>query len=71
MIKFFSTIGGFLFGSILLAFLTIVAFNPSFFAEELIKREASKLANPPNNQLDKFLDESIISSFLNLSLIHI
>ena len=65
MIKFFSTIGGFLFGSILLAFLTILAFNPSFFAEELIKREASKLANPPNNQLDKFLDESIISSFLN------
>ena len=65
MIKFFSTIGGFLFGSILLAFLTILAFNPSFFAEELIKREASKLANPPNNQLDKFLDENIISRFLN------
>ena len=37
MIRFFTSIGGFLLGSLLFAFLMIIAFNPNFFAEKALK----------------------------------
>ena len=55
MIRFFTSIGGFLLGSLLFAFLMIIAFNPNFFAEKALKDFAKDLATPATNSLDKFL----------------
>ena len=64
MIRFFTTIGGFLLGSLLLAFLTILTFNPSFFAKLALKDFAKDFASPSTNSLDKFLDDSVINPLL-------
>ena len=65
MMKFFISIGGFLLGSLLLAFLAIISFNPLFFAEVALKVKMKELATPATNPLDKFLDSQIIESTLS------
>ena len=65
MIRFFTTIGGFLLGSVLLAFLTILTFNPSFFAKIALKDYLKDVASPSDNVVDKFLDDSVIDPLLN------
>ena len=65
MIRFFTSIGGFLLGSLLFAFLMIIAFNPNFFAEKALKDFAKDLATPATNSLDKFLDESVLKPILD------
>ena len=64
MIRFFTTIGGFLLGSLLLAFLTAFTFNPSYFAKIALKDFAKGIASPSTNSLDKFLDDSVIDPLL-------
>ena len=64
MMKFFTSIGGFLLGSLLLAFLIVVSFNPGFFAKAAMKQGVKDLATPATNSLDKFLDNEIIESAL-------
>ena len=64
MMKFFTSIGGFLFGSLLLAFLIVISFNPGFFAKAAMKQGVKDLATPATNSLDKFLDNEIIESAL-------
>ena len=64
MMKFFTSIGGFLLGSLLLAFLIVISFNPGFFAKAAMKQEVKDLATPATNSLDKFLDNEIIESAL-------
>ena len=64
MIRFFTTIGGFLLGALLLAFLTILTFNPGFFAKIALKDFAKDIASPSTNSLDKFLDDSVIDPLL-------
>ena len=71
MMKFFTSIGGFLLGSLLLAFLIVISFNPGFFAKAAMKQGVKDLATAATNSLDKFLDNEIIESALKLSLIHI
>ncbi len=65
MIRFFTSIGGFLLGALLFAFLVIIAFNPNFFAERALKDFAKDLATPATNSLDKFLDESVLQPILD------
>ena len=64
MMKFFTSIGGFLLGSLLLAFLIVISFNPGFFAKAAMKQGVKDLATPATNSLDKFLDNEIIESAL-------
>ena len=64
MMKFFTSIGGFLLGSLLLAFLIVISFNPGFFAKAAMKQAVKDLATPATNSLDKFLDNEIIESAL-------
>lgn len=64
MIRFFTSIGGFLLGALLFAFLMIVSFNPSFFAKMALKDFAKDLATPATNSLDRFLDKSVLEPIL-------
>ena len=64
MIRLFTTIGGFLFGALLLAFLTILTFNPNFFAKLALKDFAKSIAAPSTNSVDRFLDDSVIDPLL-------
>ena len=64
MIRFFISIGGFLLGALLFAFLMIVSFNPSFFAKMALKDFAKDLATPATNSLDRFLDKSVLEPIL-------
>ena len=64
MIRLFTTIGGFLLGALLLAFLTILTFNPNFFAKLALKDFAKSIAAPSTNSVDRFLDDSVIDSLL-------
>ncbi len=57
MIRFFTSIGGFLLGALLFAFLLTISFNPNFFAKVMLKDFAKSIAQPATNSLDKFLDE--------------
>ena len=65
MIRFFTSIGGFLLGALLFTFLIIIAFNPNFFAEKALKDFTKDLATPATNSLDKFLDESVLKPILD------
>ena len=59
MIRFFTSIGGFLLGALLFAFLLTISFNPNFFAKVMLKDFAKSIAQPATNSLDKFLDELV------------
>ena len=65
MIRFFTSIGGFLLGALLFAFLLTISFNPNFFAKVMLKDFAKSIAQPATNSLDKFLDESILEPILD------
>ena len=64
MIRFFTSIGGFLLGALLFAFLLTISFNPNFFAKVMLKDFAKSIAQPATNSLDKFLDESVLEPIL-------
>ena len=64
MIRFFTSIGGFLLGALLFMFLMIISFNPNYFAKMALKDFAKDLATPANNSLDKFLDECVLVPIL-------
>ena len=64
MIRLFTTIGGFLLGALLLTFLTILTFNPNFFAKLALKDFAKSIAAPSTNSVDRFLDDSVIDPLL-------
>ena len=65
MIRFFTSIGGFLLGALLFAFLLTISFNPNFFARVMLKDFAKSIAQPATNSLDKFLDESVLEPILD------
>ena len=65
MIRFFTSIGGFLLGALLFAFLLTISFNPNFFAKVMLKDFAKSIAQPATNSLDKFLDESVLDPILD------
>ena len=65
MIRFFTSIGGFLLGAILFAFLLTISFNPNFFAKIMLKDFAKSIAQPATNSLDKFLDDSVLEPILD------
>ena len=65
MIRFFTSIGGFLLGALLFAFLLTISFNPNFFAKVMLKDFAKSIAKPATNSLDKFLDESVLEPILD------
>lgn len=65
MIRFFTSIGGFLLGALLFAFLLTISFNPNFFAKVMLKDFAKSIAQPATNSLDKFLDESVLEPILD------
>ena len=65
MIRFFTSIGGFLLGAILFAFLLTISFNPNFFAKVMLKDFAKSIAQPASNSLDKFLDDSVLEPILD------
>ena len=65
MIRFFTSIGGFLLGALLFAFLLTISFNPNFFAKVMLKDFAKSIALPATNSLDKFLDESVLEPILD------
>ena len=64
MIRFFTSIGGFLLGALLFAFLLTISFNPNFFAKAMLKDFAKSIAQPATNSLDKFLDDSVLEPML-------
>ena len=65
MIRFFTSIGGFLLGALIFAFLLTISFNPNFFAKTMLKDFAKSIAQPATNSLDKFLDESVLEPMLD------
>ena len=65
MIRIFTSIGGFLLGALLFAFLLTISFNPNFFAKVMLKDFAKSIAQPATNSLDKFLDESVLEPILD------
>ena len=65
MIRFFTSIGGFLLGALLFAFLLTISFNPNFFAKVMLKDFAKSIAKPATNSLDKFLDDSVLEPILD------
>ena len=65
MIRFFTSIGGFLLGALLFAFLLTISFNPNFFAKVMLKDFAKSIAQPATNSLDKFLDDSVLEPILD------
>ncbi len=65
MIRFFTSIVGFLLGALLFAFLLTISFNPNFFAKVMLKDFAKSIAQPATNSLDKFLDESVLEPILD------
>jgi|TARA_B100001939_G_scaffold239981_1_gene207540 uncharacterized protein (DUF885 family) len=65
VIRFFTSIGGFLLGALLFAFLLTISFNPNFFAKVMLKDFAKSIAQPATNSLDKFLDESVLEPILD------
>lgn len=65
MIRFFTSIGGFLLGALLFAFLLTISFNPNFFAKVMLKDFAKTIAQPATNSLDEFLDESVLEPILD------
>ena len=65
MIRFFTSIGGFLLGALLFAFLLTISFNPNFFAKVMLKDFAKSIAQPAINSLDKFLDDSVLEPILD------
>ena len=65
MIKFFTTIGGFLLGSLLVALLVILSFNPNFFATKMLKNKLGEWGASPTNQLDRYLDRILIEDILS------
>ena len=48
MIRFFTSIGGFLLGALLFAFLLTISFNPNFFAKVMLKDFAKSMQIAPN-----------------------
>ena len=65
MIKFFTTIGGFLLGSLLVALLVILSFNPNFFATKMLENKLGEWGASPTNQLDRYLDRILIEDILS------
>jgi len=65
MIKFFTTIGGFLLGSLLIALLVILSFNPNFFATKMLENKLGEWGASPTNQLDRYLDRILIEDILS------
>jgi len=65
VIRFFTSIGGFLLGALLFAFLLTISFNPNFFAKVMLKDFAKSIAQPATNSLDKFLDDSVLEPILD------
>ncbi|MBL6693461.1 MAG: DUF885 domain-containing protein [SAR86 cluster bacterium] len=65
MIKFFTTIGGFLLGSLLVALLVILSFNPNFFATKMLENKLRNWGATPTNQLDRYLDRILIEDILS------
>ena len=65
MIRFFTSIGGFLLGALLFAFLLTISFNPNFFAKVMLKDFAKSIAQPATNSLDEYLDESVLEPILD------
>ena len=65
MIRFFTSIGGFLLGALIFAFLLTISFNPNFFAKVMLKDFAKSIAQPATNSLDKFLDDSVLEPILD------
>ena len=64
MIKFFTTIGGFLLGSLLLALIVILSFNPSFFALKILESDLSSFGKKPSNSLDRYLNDQLAKEML-------
>ena len=65
MIKFFTTIGGFLLGSLLIALLMIISFNPGFFATKMLENNLSNWGTKPTNSLDRYLDDTLVEEILS------
>ena len=65
MIRFFTTIGGFLLGSLLITLLLIFALNPSFLAKQVLSYGAKSFGVPSTNKVDKFLDQTIIDGAID------
>lgn len=65
MIKFFTTIGGFLLGSLLLALIVILSFNPSFFALKILESDLSGFGKKPSNSLDRYLNDQLAKEMLS------
>ena len=59
MIRFFTSIGGFLLGALIFAFLLTISFNPNFFAKAMLKDFAKSIAHQADNSLDKLIEESV------------
>jgi uncharacterized protein (DUF885 family) len=68
MIRFFTTIGGFLLGSLLITLLLIFALNPSFLAKQVLSFGAKSFGVPSTNKVDKFLDQTIIDGAIDSPL---
>ena len=68
MIRFFTTIGGFLLGSLLITLLLIFALNPSFLAKQVLSYGAKSFGVPSTNKVDKFLDQTIIDGAIDSPL---
>ena len=68
MIRFFTTIGGFLLGSLLITVLLIFALNPSFVAKQVLSYGAKSFGVPSTNKVDKFLDQTIIDGAIDSPL---
>lgn len=65
MIRFFTTIGGFLLGSLLLALIVILSFNPSFFALKILESDLSSFGKKPSNSLDRYLNDQLAKEMLS------
>ena len=68
MIRFFTTLGGFLLGSLLITLLLIFALNPSFLAKQVLSYGAKSFGVPSTNKVDKFLDQTIIDGAIDSPL---
>lgn len=64
MIRFFTTIGGFLLGSLLLALIIVLSFNPNFFALKMLENNLSEFGVKPKNSLDKYLNEQLAKEMI-------
>ena len=64
MLRFFTTIGGFLLGSLLLALIIVLSFNPNFFALKILENNLSEFGEKPKNSLDKYLNEQLAKEMI-------